>query len=57
MVLTGLHLVTSWLLVIVLAELSKRDAAAELDLGMLTTAAGGNDQETKRVKAMASLTS
>jgi len=57
MVLTGLHLVTSWLLVIVLAELSKRDAAAELDLGMLATAAGGSDQETKHVKAMASLTS
>jgi len=57
MVLTGLHLITSWLLVIVLAELSKRDAAAELDLGMLATAAGGRDQETKRVKAMASLTS
>ena len=33
LVLTGLQLVMSWLLVIVLAELSKRDVQAELDLG------------------------
>ena len=32
MVLTGLQLLTSWLLVIVLAELSKRDTRAEIDL-------------------------
>jgi len=33
MVLTGLQLLTSWLLVVVLAELSKREAKAEMDLG------------------------
>jgi len=33
MVLTGLQLITSWLLILVLAELSRRDARAEEDLG------------------------
>ncbi|MDX1523997.1 MAG: glycosyltransferase family 2 protein, partial [Anaerolineae bacterium] len=35
MVLTGLQLLTSWLLVLVLSELSERDAKTEVDLGAL----------------------
>lgn len=37
MVLTGLQLLTSWLLVIVLAELSERDVKAGIDLGPLVS--------------------
>lgn len=47
LVLTGLQLVMSWLLVIVLAELSKRDVQAELDLGDMVQVA--LQTETKSV--------
>ena len=42
LVLTGLHLLTSWLLVIVLAELSERDAKAEIDLDPLVSLNSGD---------------
>jgi hypothetical protein len=40
MVLTGLQLLTSWLLIIVLAELSERETKTELDLGSLSQVEG-----------------
>ncbi|MFC1976022.1 glycosyltransferase family 2 protein [Chloroflexota bacterium] len=54
MVLTGLQLLTSWLLVIVLAELSEQDVKAEADLGEETPV--GQQEETQSVKVVASLT-
>ncbi len=50
LVLTGLQLVMSWLLVIVLAELSKRDVQAELDLGNMVQVA--LQPETKSVETV-----
>lgn len=48
LVLTGLQLLMSWLLVIVLAELSKRDVQAELDLGDMAQVS--KQTETKSVE-------
>ena len=45
MVLTGLQLITSWLLIIVLAELSQREVKAEADLGELVQIAGQNQKQ------------
>ena len=54
MVLTGLQLLTSWLLIIVLSELSERDARAEADLGeALVSVEGGGSKESQPVEAVA----
>ena len=58
MVLTGVQLLTSWLLVIVLAELGERDARAEEDLGTaLVPVAYAEEQEAQPVEAVAPLAS
>jgi glycosyltransferase involved in cell wall biosynthesis len=58
MVLTGLQLLTSWLLVMVLSELSKRDARAEEDLGVsLIPDTYGEEPEVQSVEPVASLAS
>ena len=58
MVLTGLQLFTSWLLIIVLSELSERDAKAEIDLGeSLASAAHKSDKATKTVEIVTPLAS
>ena len=49
MVLTGLQLLTSWLLILMLAELSARDAQAEADLGEMM----GVEVKAKVVESMA----
>lgn len=53
MVLTGLQLITSWLLVLVLAELSKRDIQAEADLGEASWST--KQGELKSVESVAAL--
>jgi len=54
MVLTGLQLLTSWLLIIVLAELSERDARAEEDLGeTLVSVEGKGSKASQPVEAVA----
>jgi glycosyltransferase involved in cell wall biosynthesis len=53
MVLTGLQLITSWLLVLVLAELSKRDIQAEADLGEASWST--KQGEIKSVESVAAL--
>ncbi len=53
MVLTGLQLLTSWLLVIVLLELSKREAQAEVDLGNDLRETGTRTGETQPVETAA----
>ena len=54
MVLTGLQLLTSWLLIIVLAELSERDARAEEDLGeALISVTGKGNLESQPVEVAA----
>jgi glycosyltransferase involved in cell wall biosynthesis len=52
LVLIGIQLVASWLLTIVLAELSEREAKAGKDLGEIPTAAG----KKQPIEAIASLT-
>jgi hypothetical protein len=54
MVLTGLQLLTSWLLIVVLAELSEQDIKAEADLG--EAALARQQKETQSVEAVAPLT-
>ncbi|MCB0164431.1 MAG: glycosyltransferase family 2 protein [Anaerolineae bacterium] len=49
MVLTGIQLITSWLLSLVLGELSRREAQTEVDLGQLTQMA----EEQKEISASA----
>ena len=56
LVLTGLQLLTSWLLIIVLAELSERETMAEMDLGDAFDVAPKKSKETQPVEAVASLT-
>jgi len=54
MVLTGLQLLTSWLLIIVLAELSERDTRAEEDLGeTLVSVDGKGSKASQPVEAVA----
>lgn len=53
LVLTGLQLLTSWLLIIVLAELSKREAKVEMDLEGL--APGSDKEETPVIETKVSL--
>jgi glycosyltransferase involved in cell wall biosynthesis len=55
MVLTGLQLLTSWLLVIVLAELSEREVKAEADLGGATPVTNQKKEKTQAVEAAAPL--
>jgi hypothetical protein len=56
MVLTGLQLLTSWLLVMVLSELSEREARAEEDLGVsLIPETYGEEPEIQSVEPVASL--
>ena len=55
MVLTGLQLFTSWLLVIVLAELSKREVKAEADLGEPVPAADKKQEEPQPVEPVTPL--
>ena len=56
MVLTGLQLLTSWLLVMVLSELSEHEARAEEDLGVsLIPEAYGEEPEIQSVESVASL--
>jgi glycosyltransferase involved in cell wall biosynthesis len=55
MVLTGLQLLTSWLLVIVLAELSEREVKAEADLGGATPVTSQKKEKTQAVEAAAPL--
>jgi hypothetical protein len=57
LVLTGLQLLTSWLLTIVLAELSEREAKVEIDLGQLTADPGRRLKEAQPVETVASMTS
>jgi glycosyltransferase involved in cell wall biosynthesis len=45
LVLTGLQLITSWLLTLVLGELSKRETKAEVDLGQLALMADDKQLE------------
>ena len=45
MVLTGIQLLTSWLLIILLAELSKRDLQTEQDLNEVSLLATGEKQD------------
>jgi glycosyltransferase involved in cell wall biosynthesis len=52
MVLTGLHLVTSWLLVILLAELSQREVQTEKDLGTFLLA-NEEQEELQTAEVMA----
>lgn len=55
MVLTGLHLITSWLLVILLAELSQRDIQTEADLnGHATITEPAEAEEHRSVELVAS---
>ena len=54
-VLTGLQLLTSWLLIIVLAELSERETQVERDLGLETTSASGQPGEANLIETVASL--
>lgn len=53
MVLTGLQLLISWLLIIVLAELSKREAKTEADLGELAAVAGKKQKDLQAIEAVA----
>jgi hypothetical protein len=53
LVLTGLNLVTSWLLIIVLAELSQRESKAEEDLG---ESALGNQDMVKEIQSAETIT-
>jgi glycosyltransferase involved in cell wall biosynthesis len=55
MVLTGLQLLTSWLLVIVLAELSEQEGKAEADLGGVTPATSQKKEKIQAVEAAAPL--
>jgi glycosyltransferase involved in cell wall biosynthesis len=59
MVLTGVQLLTSWLLVLVLAELSARDTKAEIDLEPVLSFGSGEQtgSSTEKVRPLASLTS
>jgi len=50
--LTGLQLLTSWLLVIVLAELSTQDARAEADLGLLVSSLHRPDKQAQPVEGI-----
>ncbi|MBN1217545.1 MAG: glycosyltransferase family 2 protein [Anaerolineae bacterium] len=54
MVLTGLQLMTSWLLIVMLAELSEREVKAEADLGENGLVAG-RQEESQAVKVVAPL--
>jgi glycosyltransferase involved in cell wall biosynthesis len=53
LVLTGLQLLTSWLLVIVLAELSEREVKAEADLGEPAPMTRQKQEEPQAVEAVA----
>jgi glycosyltransferase involved in cell wall biosynthesis len=55
MVLTGLQLLTSWLLVIVLAELSEREVKAEVDLEGATPVTSQKKEKAQAVEAAAPL--
>ncbi|MFQ5611120.1 MAG: glycosyltransferase family 2 protein [Anaerolineae bacterium] len=55
LVLTGLQLFTSWLLTLVLAELSQREARTEMDLGAPPLPAGSRPQEPQPVEPVVSL--
>ena len=55
MVLTGLQLLTSWLVVIVLAELSERDVKAEIDMGPLVQLAEKKQNDTQSVEVATSV--
>lgn len=49
MVLTGLQLITSWLLTLVLSELSKREAMTEVDLGQIALLADEKQNEPQQL--------
>lgn len=51
LVLTGLQLITSWLLTLVLGELSQRETKTEVDLGQIALAAGEKQHEVRPVDA------
>lgn len=52
LVLTGLQLVTSWLLTLVLGELSKREARTEVDLGQLALSVDGKQPEPQALETV-----
>lgn len=54
LVLTGLQLLTSWLLTIVLAELSERDTKAEKDLGGVASVAARGKAKAQTVETVTS---
>lgn len=56
MVLTGLQLMTSWLLIIVLVELSEQETRAEVDLGEMQRSPGKAEEERQSVEVAAPLT-
>lgn len=51
LVLTGLQLITSWLLTLVLGELSQRETKTEVDLGQIALAATEKQHEARPVDA------
>jgi len=55
LVLTGLQLLTSWLLTIVLAELSQREVKADIDLGELASAARKQQKDPQLIETATSL--
>ena len=55
MVLTGIQLLTSWLLIVVLAELSKRDTRTEQDLNEASLLIIGKKEEMGTVEVVVSM--
>jgi hypothetical protein len=55
MVLTGIQLLTSWLLIVVLAELSKRETRVEQDLNDAPLLTIGEKEEVGIVEVVASI--
>jgi hypothetical protein len=52
LVLTGLQLITSWLLKLILGELSQRESRAKVDLGDLTLVVNETAPERQLVESL-----